>query len=585
VSNTRPLRLQLGLRFGTGNDRRIHGRAEGFLKEIEELETKHPIPLYWNFPVAPVLEKQSRAAANLVAAIRNRVRAGEDRIIPSGFTLAAHPLLLPEELDRELQWCYRNPWFPALKRLFDADPEAILPIYPDLYSEALSNAYSRHGFTTIGIPIPLYRLSPTPGKARWTELKPLAGSEYAIRGADSAVRLRPIVVLHAEEVRPEAIDALLSACGRAPSLTVMLDLDGGASGSASTASAALQRLLSLVARHRQIEFLPFSVEAGESAPPEADPGQLLTFVAPIGECPQNRIWDQVEHSRQKKRKNNLQIKELLNSIAAAVPAGTTGGAGRSESGGTDTIEVTNISMAGSVSLVGMGIQATFHQGRLSNLIDRGRELLPGEPGRSVFALGNKREFLQTESAFSFNRLEQTGLRSILSLRQGREGKGVQVTLDYYFSDEDRSLILDVTALYPPLTDGIVSEAAPLEICLCSFTEDNCPAFSVKKPMTDEHRGTVAPFPGVFVLWGKRFSFQQGKRSVELQPESAHKSRTGKIEFRVEKKRLPPRGGAYLLWANLGGSYLPQPAANLSAQRLKLSYSLGFSAGDNKANLP
>jgi hypothetical protein len=567
MSTVRPLHLHLGLRFGIGHARQICNSAEGFLEEIEGLEKEGPIPLYWNFPVAPVLEKQSRRTTNLVATIRRRIENGQDRVIPSGFTAAPHTLLLPEELQRELLWCYRNPWFPALTKLFHVQPEAILPSYPDLLSEAVGNAYSRQGFATIGVPIPLYRFSPAPGKNRWTQLRALATSDYSIRGEKSDAKLRPIAVLHPAEVRQEAIDVLLSACGKTDTLYVMLDLTGD-----SAETAVVQKLFRLLSRHRRIEFQPFSGGTRKSTPTRVDPAELMKFVEPVDRCPENRIWEQIEKLRHKKRKSNLQMRELLNTLAAAVPPSTTVRGGHSSNKETDTIEITNISMAGSVTLIGVGLQATFNEGRLSNLIDHGKKVLPGEPGRSVLAFGNKREYLQTDSAFSFDREGQTGMRSILSSRIGKERKTVQIILDYYFADEHSCLNLDITARYPSFPPGIVAETTPLELCVCSFSEDERLTIEVESPNHESYRQIVAPGPGVLLLWGKRFRLQHGNWSVELQGAPLQKTRSGQIEFRVEKQR----GSAYLLWANLGGSYLPQPAANLSARQLNLSYGIRFS---------
>jgi len=69
--------------------------------------------------------------------------------------------------------------------------------------------------------------------------------------------------------------------------------------------------------------------------------------------------------------------------------------------------------------------------------------------------------------------------------------------------------------------------------------------------------------------------------VELQVAPLQKTRAGQIEFRVEKQR----GSTYLLWTNLGGSYLPQPAANLSARRLNLSYGIRFSGAAGRGKQP
>ena len=134
MSSGRLLHLHLGMRFGINPEKGIWNRVEEFVAQFERLEARGPIPLFWNFPAAPLLEKQSQTTTNLVAVLRRRLRNGTDRIVPTGFSRAPHPLLLPEELRHELQWCYRNSWFPALKKLFDVQPEAILPVYPDLFS-------------------------------------------------------------------------------------------------------------------------------------------------------------------------------------------------------------------------------------------------------------------------------------------------------------------------------------------------------------------------------------------------------------------------------------------------------------------
>jgi len=204
--------------------------------------------------------------------------------------------LLPEELQRELLWCYRNPWFPALKNLFDAQPEVILPVYPDLYSEAVGGAYSRQGFATIGIPIPLYRFSPPPGSSPGTELKPLATTDYSIRGANSGVNLKPIAVLRPEEVTQAGINALLSACGKADALHTMLDVSDGGPGGDSAGPAAVELLLRLLSRHRRVELHPFSAGTEESAPTPIDPAELLKFVEPLDGCSDGRMWGRSERA-------------------------------------------------------------------------------------------------------------------------------------------------------------------------------------------------------------------------------------------------------------------------------------------------
>jgi hypothetical protein len=265
------------------------------------------------------------------------------------------------------------------------------------------------------------------------------------------------------------------------------------------------------------------------------------------------------------------MRDLLKTIAEAVPPGAAGSCAQAKSGEAEPLEITNISMAGSVTLIGVGLQATFSNGRLSNLIDHGKKILPGEPGRSFFTIGNRREALKTDSAFSFDRKGQTGLRSILSRKLDREEQQVQIILDYYFADESSCLTLDIAALYPALPFAVVTESSPLELCLCSFSEDDRLKIEVRAPGRPPYHRTVTAGSRVFVLAGKVFSLRHGSCNVELEAAPQQKTRSEQLEFRVEKQR-----SGYLLWANLGGSYLPQSAVNLAARRLALSYDIRFS---------
>jgi len=139
------------------------------------------------------------------------------------------------------------------------------------------------------------------------------------------------------------------------------------------------------------------------------------------------------------------------------------------------------------------------------------------------------------------------------------------------------LIVDQTICYPPFRSGVLMEVIPLELCLCSFSEGKPPVLTVEDPNGDPRVETVTAQPRVILLWGKVFTLRHGNHRVELLTAPERHTRSGQIEFRVEKKRGKARGGAYLLWANRGGSYLPQPASGLPARVLNLSYGIRFSA--------
>jgi hypothetical protein len=577
------MRLCLGLRLETGPGRdscELSAEfAAEFLQQIEGSERESPIPLFWNFPVAPVMDRQSRWSRQVIGLIKGRIQKGRDQLIPCGFSGAPHPLLLPEELEYDLRWCHRNPWFPAVRTLADAPPTTILPGVPDLRPDVVNRVYEGQGFTSIGIAVPLYRVSSSAGGRRGS-IKPLASPHYTIGGSDSQVGLRPIALLRPEELSAEKIAALWSACGKADTLHLLISLPGDDPGNRpadapADGRATAERLLGLLARQRRIEFHPFAAEARGSTP--IDPAELLKFIEPVNRSVDRGIWDRIEKMRRKKRKSGLQMRDLLQTVAEAAAPPRTGPGPRDRSGAAEPMEIANISMAGSVTLIGIGLQATFSRGRLSNLVDHGRSVLPGEPGRSFLTVSNRREVLQTESAFSFDREGQTGLRSIFASRLGKDTPQVKIFVDYYFADERDCLTLEISALYPALSAGFIGECAPLELCLCSFTENERPQIEVQTPGRDGYRVTVAAGSRIFAMTGKIFGVRNGLGTVELEASPRQMTRSEQLEFRVEKRR-----SAFLLWANLGGSYLPQRAADLSDRRLQLSYNIRFSAGPSEA---
>jgi hypothetical protein len=152
---------------------------------------------------------------------------------------------------------------------------------------------------------------------------------------------------------------------------------------------------------------------------------------------------------------------------------------------------------------------------------------------------------------------------------------LRIVLDYAFADERSSLTVDMTVHYPVLPSGLITESSPLEVCLCSFGEDETLKVEVQAPKREPYACPVTPASRTFVLAGKTFTLPGGNGEVQLRAAARQVTRNEQIEFRVERRRA-----GFLLWCNLGGSYLPQPACNLSARRLKLSYEIGFSgAGD------
>jgi hypothetical protein len=553
------------MRFGDCTHDEFCRRADRLLEEVGKLETRFPMPLHWNFPVKPVLEKQSRNMTDLLEEIRRRVTQHQDIIVPGGFTGSPHPLMLSEELERELLWCYKNPWFPGLKKLFGLEPDFILPICPDLLAEAASSDYSRRGFRVIGVPVSLHRLKPRAARRIRVYLESFADSAYTIAGSRSKVLLQPVVVVRSANEASEAI-----ASRKTNTLFVLFDPWQGRIQSEPPGAGTLGPLIELLTRHRKIDFLSFREKPPKKLPASVDPADLLNFVEPYGRHDEQAVWAQVENLRKKKRKTNKQLCFILESLAGADPNNGLKDSQATVEAVKDELEITNVSMAGSVALIGATVQATFVEGRFSNLAKRGTEVLAGKPAQSYLTVGTKRVDLRTESAFSFERDGQAGLRSTLSARIGEESKPIRVVLEHYFEGDDPTLRLDIGVHYPLIPDALLHESAPLEICLFSFTQDDSLLIEVELANGSLLSEAITHQEMLKRLYGKKFRIVKQDKAVQLTAAPAYKTRTEQIEFQVRKRR-----GGYLLFANLGGSYLPQTAGIITNRKHMFSYGIGL----------
>ncbi len=561
------LQLFLGIRLRAPSADDFCRQGEQALEALERLETDGPIPVHWNFAVACLLGTRSRPIDNLVERIKARLSDRGDRILPAGFYGSVHSHLLQRELERELLWCYKNPWFPALKSVFGTEPEAILPWHPDPLREAAAGVYSRQGFRLLGVPLPASRLlehSPA-GKAGLLRL--LGAEAIAAGGTDRRALIQPVLVVSTatEGALHELVSILLSPAFYGRRLFVLLDPGALPPRDSAGAGGIPAALVAQLARTQAVEFLSLDPAALEPGNSEISLGDLLAG-AEITEYPRRRLaWAQAEGSRSGKRQTNAQIRAVLEQMAAGTQSPeVSAGGGRDE-----RIQITNVSMSGSVTLMGAEVQATFVEGRLADLQQHRRGFLTGTPACSFIAGEARRIYLQTQSAFSFQRDGENGLRANLAAELPYSREPMQAVIDYFFRADERELFLDLAVHYPGFGDLVVDENAPLEIPLFFFSGADGVRLEAEFPDGSRYGEQLQPREGIKVLYGQRFLAVKNGSAVRLLAEAAGRPLIRSLELQVLKSR-----GRCLLLVNLGGSYRPQPARHLSGVQERLSYRIG-----------
>ncbi len=147
----RELKLYIGIRWAERFNNLNCRRAISLLHALQSYSSGSTLPIHWNFPCQPLLEKRTALFSELIDKIKIRLHNQEDHILPMGYTGALHPILEIKELRREVHWCLHNPWHSGIQDLFSVSPSFMLPLVPDLYRKEALSVYLRAGFTRLGI--------------------------------------------------------------------------------------------------------------------------------------------------------------------------------------------------------------------------------------------------------------------------------------------------------------------------------------------------------------------------------------------------------------------------------------------------
>jgi hypothetical protein len=119
-------------------------------------------------------------------------------------------------------------------------------------------------------------------------------------------------------------------------------------------------------------------------------------------------------------------------------------------------------MSGLVALQGDGLAASFADGRLSGLQRAETWALGAGPADSYLIAGGRFLPLESESAFSFEQGQDSGLRSVL--KAGLDGGVVELVIQACFREGRADLELDFRLRFPELSPELGLQAVvPLEL--------------------------------------------------------------------------------------------------------------------------
>ncbi len=575
MPRTKPLRLVIGLRLPDPASEAGRRTADSLLEEAAAL-LPH-LPLAWNLPLAPL---EGRARTDLAVEIKTRVRSRSDSVLLMGYGGAPHPLLSADELEKELAWCRRNPWGSGARALLGQEPRHLLPPAADLAREALDGVYGRHGFQSVGLAKPLAHVL-----ARFAAPARSAYRFVLERRAGRAALYRAWVLAAGGGSgplgRPDA-SLLQAAAGLAGGQPLFLLLEAGLNPDGATRPAdrrepLLAPLLQALGSRFQPQFLSLEEalgEAGEASSTEAEargadsslPSDPLPLLAPAALEAASRAEALRARSR---RRTDADLRAVLETLGPSPPQPRA--AARLREGRRREEPTLIAAMSGLVALQGDSLEATFADGRLSGL-QRAKSLILGAgPADSYLLAGGRRLRLESDSAFSYEQGQDSGLRSVL--KTVLDGGEVELVIQACFREGQEDLQLDFRLRFPELSQHLdLQGVVPLELPVFALAHGERASIEGELLGGGSIRATMAAEEGEKLLAGSRLALRKAGGGPALVLSSG--SPSGVLVLGVRVIRF--RRGLHLL-ASPYGARFSAPAGLYSGRTLSFSLRLGLEA--------
>ncbi len=505
---------------------RVVSAIEHSLQALEA-EPSDLLSVHWNFAVYPLLADGTARVSKLIDRILER---SSDMILPMGYSGAYQPLLLREELDRELAWVAANPFGSGFTTVLGIQPEVLFPHAPDLLRDSSIAAWREHTPVLVAdrergqillrreerdAAFPLLWLEPGWERRSW-----LSNSHFS-QSASVAALLRRLK--HFAKIGPEATGFLVGD---------MTAMEPQQIAALFSALFRLQRAHGgeLFARLREClprltpKSAPGREEAGRDASPR--PFDLLAATSLIPTDPASRmIRREAERSRstahlgrrktasrsaeERELRHRLERLSPLNPLDESLPH-------PAHAHRRDPDRTLIADMLGEVLLDEGDFAVRFSSGRLAGLERGGRELLAKIPSRSYLAVDGREIPFSVINAFSIEGEQVRGLRVSARAADVDFVHPGTITQDFLLVQDFRQLVVTLSVHYPELQPQLYVEAyAAMEIPLFRLEEGEEIGVEGFYPDGEKYRLRLPPTPGVRCVPGSRFLLTRGEAAFLL----------------------------------------------------------------------
>jgi hypothetical protein len=369
---------------------------------------------------------------------------------------------------------------------------------------------------------------------------------------------------------PSALLAAAGLAGRRP-LFLLLEPDGGPDADpAGGPRPLLLPLLRALESRFQPEFptleealaaVPPAPGEASARPPAADPLPLL--------CPSVlEAAARAEALRARvRRRTDADLRGVLEALGGSPARARAAIRPRESRRPAEPILIA--AMSGLVSLQGDSLSATFADGRLSGLQRAQAWTLGAGPADSYLIAGDRFLPLESESAFSFEQGQDSGLRSVL--KAGLDGGQVELVIQACFREGREDLELDFRLRFPELSPGLeIQGVVPLELPVFALASGEQATVSAELLGGGSHTAVLEAEERETLFTGSRLSLSKSRGGPALVLSSA--APTGVLVLGVRVIRL--RRGLHLLASPFGARFAA-PARLYSGRTLGFALRLGL----------
>jgi len=455
MSGKKELTLYVGIRWQQAASRLIAEKTENLLEKLTQAKLEKSIPLHWNLPIAPYLENKNSHTDRIVTEIKTRITACKDCIVPMGYSGAAHPLLGAPELEKELTWCFSNPWKHGIIEQFKQSPYIIIPYIPDIMRKASLRAYHKNGFSLLGLPFSnslngIYMFGP------W----------------EVQTHLKIFCYQHITHYKKETKSTLPYNLDRHTShLFILFDVH------TAETHLVLEDIIQTLSKRFHVQFASLK----EKTVSRAGKKELtnLSYNPPLPCNPRARIYlKNASALKTKDPQTESDIRNILKLISFNNLDLTSKKIELIHSSGKKTFlkpKIISAHMPGQVTLPGANFDVVFSGGKLHAILKGAKQYTTGRALDSLIKT-NKRTYMYTAgSIFSFEDEDSRGLLEKISCHLPGIAEASTIIREYSYVGDFPYLLITMEVTYPEISKlPEITQVSPFELAVLKFKKHEIP---------------------------------------------------------------------------------------------------------------